>query len=397
MGTSREPDPALIRSIVAAMRWIPTIAAVVAVVGLLGPIPRAVQPVSDQSAPQWLHAVERHMPGAADEPAIEVGRWSSADLGRTLIQLRRRPLPARMLIEGALLHLDISLLVPIRATSPIFDAERGVVESSDGSMVGAGSPATHLEFGRALLDMLLPSPSHHQSGAQWYHAAAAHLGGKYDHANGLVHLARARRLFPRDAFVLFASGCLHEVLAAPQVQTVIETTRLSHRESFDVESAGLNLRQAERFFAQALENDTTFHEARVRLARVMSLQGRQQEALAELQKVPADLGDTVVAYLARLFAGRTEELLGRQVAARKSFERAAALFPSAQSPQLALSRLAIVRGEREAASSVLSVLAAPVENAARSDPWWTYHMGPGRSADALIADFRYRVASERLR
>jgi thioredoxin-like negative regulator of GroEL len=152
-------------------------------------------------------------------------------------------------------------------------------------MVGAGSPATHLEFGRALLDMLLPSPSHHESAAQWYRAAAAHLGGKYDHANGLVHLARARRLFPRDAFVLFASGCLHEVLAAPQVQTVIETTRLSHRESFDVESAGLHLRQAERFFAQALENDTTFHEARVRLARVMSLQGRQQEALAELQKV----------------------------------------------------------------------------------------------------------------
>ena len=178
---------------------------------------------------------------------------------------------------------------------------------------------------------------------------------------------------------------------------MIETTRLSHRESFDVESAGSNLRQAERFFAQALENDSTFHEARVRLARVMSLQGRQQEALAELQKVPAALGDTVVAYLARLFAGRTEELLGRQVAARKSFERAAALFPSAQSPQLALSRLAIVQGEREAASSVLSVLAAPVENAARSDPWWTYHTGPGRAADALIADFRYRVASERLR
>jgi tetratricopeptide (TPR) repeat protein len=301
-----------------------------------------------------------------------------------------------MLIEGALLHLDISLLLPIRAMSPIFDKERGVVESSDGSTVGSGSPATHLEFGRALLDML-PSPSHHEGAAQWYHAAAAHLGAKYDHANGLVHLARARRLFPRDPFVLFASGCLHEVLAAPQVQAVIATTRLSHRESFDVESAGSNLRQAERFFAQALENDARFHEARVRLARVMSLQGRQDEALAELQKLPADLGDPVVAYFARLFAGRAEELLDRQVAARRSFERAAALFPGAQSPHLALSRLAIVRDERAAASRVLSVLAAPVEDAVRSDPWWTYHTGPGRAADALVADFRRHVASERLR
>ena len=156
MGTSREPDPASIRSNVAAMRWIPTIAAIVAVVGLLGPIPRTVERVSDQSAPQsllraqWLHAVERHVPGAADEPAIQVGRWSSADLGRTLIQLRRGPLPARLLIEGALLHLDVSLLVPIRATSPIFDAERGIVESTDplGGFVGFPGDAKRPWAGR---------------------------------------------------------------------------------------------------------------------------------------------------------------------------------------------------------------------------------------------------------
>ena len=56
------------------------------------------------------------------------------------------------------------------------------------------------------------------------------------------------------------------------------------------------------------------------------------------------------------------------------FERAAALYPRAQSPLLALSQLSRRAGDRPAAQRELRILAElPEDERQREDPWWNYY------------------------
>ena len=75
------------------------------------------------------------------------------------------------------------------------------------------------------------------------------------------------------------------------------------------------------------------------------------------------------------------QILARRAEARGWYERAAALYPGAQSPLLGLSRLAQLEGDRAGAISVLDqALHLPASDGDGDDPWWTYHTTQGRNA-----------------
>ena len=79
-------------------------------------------------------------------------------------------------------------------------------------------------------------------------------------------------------------------------------------------------------------------------------------------------------YLAHLFLSRAYEALGEYEAARTSLEQAAALYPNAQTPRLALSNIARRMGSRAAAQRELQILAKlPDAERQREDPWWDYY------------------------
>jgi tetratricopeptide (TPR) repeat protein len=220
----------------------------------------------------------------------------------------------------------------------------------------------------------------------WFRATAAWMQGRGYHDT--AHLAHARTLFPNDAHILFLSGSQHETFAAPFIQAPAHAAALSAGYRFDVGSAGAELREAERFLRRALTQDPDLAEARVRLGRVLVLRGRHQDAADTLRQVGTDAGDGLMRYYGMLLLGAAEEGVGNHEGAAASYAMAAAQYPAAQSPLLALSALAWRRGERDAALTQIQRVFDLPAGAEREDPWWTYHVAHWRNADQLLAELR---------
>jgi tetratricopeptide (TPR) repeat protein len=410
----------------------------------------AVDPIARMS--EWMAAVERHKPGTADAPARVIGAWPRSELRDFFADLtfflgvvedvnglppRKRPIlrPSRprpravlnairglakemaqrrdwdqFLKRAALLHADIAMLVPLERSSvqtPSPQADRPspeadplrrrrasssgriIVETEDGVALDIEYATFHWDIGRTTLDSAAPDPARDETVRAWYRATTAYLEREEQLAYALPHLNAGLRLLPGDAHLLFYAGALHETFAGPPVQAA--SRELESREGLksEVGSVETELELAEKCFRRALAADPRLAEARLRLGRVLGLQGRHDEAAAELRESIPQLGDTQLLYYGTLFLGREEAARGRRDAAREHFERAATLYPRAQSPRLALGLLARAYGDRPAAlRSMKQVFALPPYEDEREDPWWGYHKAHVRNTDVLLAELR---------
>lgn len=388
---------------------------------------------------QWLVAVDHHVPGCADVAASAVAGWSRENLDtlvddvaalstflqqvqafetrdpvafnesransaagragkhkrgedpRTTIRLHGRSLTLSdvehvfrgndTVKRGAVLHADIGLLIGDDLTrKPMF--------VSDGRQQGRVRGTVHFELGRNLLDAISPSLTADADALLWYRAVSACLlySGRLDEAP--AHLEKARRVFADLPLFLVDSAYLHEKLATPGVQAAVQQMRDSRLTVF-VDSRRVELRRAERFFRQALDRAPDDSNVRLRLGRTLGELGRHEEAATELRRSRQGERDRQRLYLIALFLGREEQTLGRQNEARGHFENAAALYPNAQSPRLALSLLARQAGDRKTALLLLQQVNAPSATSGdASDPFWFYHEYHADDADALMQQMR---------
>jgi hypothetical protein len=390
---------------------------------------------------RWLDAVERHRSGEFDSPAVEVASWSEAELTRAAhdfsalsrflvrahARLRqtgritsfsdkgRSILPGeaekllgltseearsgdttRLITRAVLLHTDVAIMLdddrdrttPVTAAS----ANSAGLIVLDGRQQGLVDRPPHWRFSRTLLELPPHAAWRGEVPRRWYVATAAFMQGLSRLSDLVPHLERAQRLFPDDPDVLFAVGMLHEAMASPEVQDAAHETALPDGMKLGVLSARAHLGEARAAFRRALDQRPEFADARVRLGRVLDLLGRHDEAARELERVGLADGEMRLRYFAALFLGSAQEALGRHEAAAASFARAADLYPRAQSPHLALSRLARAAGNHAGAIAALEkVLALPADESARDDPWWQYLRPFGRNPTALIAKWRESV------
>jgi hypothetical protein len=396
---------------------------------------------------QYLHAVRSHQPGDADSALYTVASWSNEQIRllwvdvQTLMTLvhctgctrvtvrslderiasrqytqseliavremasvvRERHEDDEILKRGAILHADVVMLgqgegelhveqpAPFaggRALSPpAASSGRIILQSVDGRQERLVDAAVHWEIAYALLGRIpnggKPAPQQDSTVRQWYHATIAYLQDSAMHDP--EHFERALRLFPTDVEVLFQAGCLHETLASPRVQAVLRSATIPPGLAPSFKSDRGELEIAERFFRRALELDPSRQETRLRLGRVLGLLERHEQAAAELRQVTDEVDHVVLRYYTALFLGREEEALGRRDAARDAYQRAAAIFPLAQSPLIALSHLARETGERDRAlASIQRVFELPPNEVDRRDPFWIYHFVQGRHRDELL-------------
>ena len=377
-----------------------------------------------EHAARWVTAVLAHQTPEIDAAAQEIGAWDAGTLRQLLIEVqsvrhlmrdpktstfmtRSRAIPVMLgysgsqveslraaavlavragyrdddlVLRGVLLHTDIATL----GTTPGF-------QFSDGHPLRLQNGADHWQTARALVDAVDAGVRRDDDLRVWYRATLAALEAA-DLWN-VQHASDALTRFPDDADLLFLAGCLHEMLAAPTVQAWVDGAKLPAGMTLGVESAREELRLATPLLKRAIDRDGTFAEARIHYGRVLTLLDRPDEAVAVLRRAVGEVQDPRLHYYAELFLGAASEAANLPDDARRAYQQAAGVAPGAQSPMLALSQLAVRHGDRGAALRALEpMLALPTGEDDRSDPWWSYFLSPGRSADEAMTEARRRLS-----
>jgi tetratricopeptide (TPR) repeat protein len=314
-----------------------------------------------------------------------------------------------LLYRGARLHADVAMLAPLEAAAfrprdparakviplGMSATQRVTAEGPDGDYRGMYYGVVHWDFGRLLLRGVEPDVSHDAIARHWFRAGAAYLLHEGNFAEAKPHVDHALQLFPDDPWFLYSAGCLQAAMASPPAQEFVKLTRLPGKLQMESEPRSVHLGRAERFLRRAIEVAPDMVEARVRLAHVRLERGDADEAARVLEDALREPRDETVAYFGHLFLGHAYRALGRIEPARVAFAGAAALFPRAQSPKLALSELDR-RVSRTASRTALEPLFALDGARPDDDPWWVYYEGEGRDTQALFADLD-RMILERTR
>jgi predicted Zn-dependent protease len=283
-----------------------------------------------------------------------------------------------LLRRGAVLHADIARFIAGRlAGEPLVN---------DGGRKGWRPGTPHWEIGRELLDGVTPDPASDAGVVLWYRAVSAHLLNEGRLSEATEHLDKARQLFRQHPAFLIDSGYLHQEFSSPSIQAAIHDLR-SDGVEVRVGSKAAELQRAEQFLRQALTIQPEAADARLRLGHTLGELGRHQDAVNQLTRINED-EETPAAllYLKELILGKQEQALGHHGEARRRYERAAALFPGAQAPRIALSQLARQAGDRPAALRALERIETSLPPAGGGiDPWWDYYQPHGADAEALVA------------
>jgi hypothetical protein len=363
---------------------------------------------------EWRTAAVQHNPGKPDSAAVMIGSCDERDLElvikfvtklasqpvntarrtlarastRRILQLTdqevKRGYLGRILKQGALLHTDIALLG--LETKGYLNEPTAAID--DGRV--AVLPRTlHLEFARRLIDSV-SSVSKDPMVRQWYIATTAHLQSRRLLAYARQNLENALKILPSDDRILFYAGVLHETWASSQHQNI----SLPPRVEVTYGSKESELKRAREFFQKSIKSNPNFAEAQMRLGRVLGLLGNHRQAAAELQQAAASIKDPQLLYYTSLYLGHEFEMTSRRSDAREQYERAAMLYPTAQSPLFALSQLANSSGDIAGALlAIRRVFKLPRADSWKDDPWWTYDVSPVRDADALLAEL-YKMFGE---
>jgi hypothetical protein len=379
---------------------------------LIGPVVAAMLLVCQSSAigqpaplelavTAWSRDVERHEPGEFDAAVQRVVNLSWTELRPVLNRIASQGDDVLILRSTALLT-DVAVHVPLERRPRPADDSRAII-AEDGERRGVGWLDPHLSASRRLIDRLVrdsrsPRAAEMRANAiAWYRAVSAELAGRLNLADLGPHVQRSLEVFADDAGIQFDAACYFESFASPQIQASMvadrparPSRRQPHQlmEDYATSSANL-LRLAEKHFLEAVRLDPSFVEARVRLGRVLTLRDRAREAVSELRQASEMAAGPRVTYFNALFLGRALEETGDTSGAANAYESAAAMFPAAQSPQLALSRLAAENGNETAAWTLIDRHFAASTH--EEDPWWIYHRGTGRDAAIWLKAFCERV------
>lgn len=342
----------------------------------------AGQPGEADRLERWLAAVEAHEPGGFGKNTLDLSTWSGPDLEGVVVEAvsharalaKTDPQQAnRILLHGATLHGDIGRLIPEESTRRS-SSQQAVYTIKDGRWQGVRYLTMHWRLARTLLDGVFPAPSADPEVLAWYRDAARDLLKARSLSEAIPHLTRALQLFPKDGRLLFYRGVLHERLSSPLIQAGSKSLVEDNRSASVVGTPREELGRAERLFSEALVYEPGHVEARIRHGRVLGDLGQHDQAIAELRRVVDSGAGARLLYYAHLFLARSHEAAGGYEEARRELERAATLYPRAQTPPLALSRIASRTGDRAAAQRELLRLAAlPDEEHQREDPWWDYY------------------------
>lgn len=214
-------------------------------------------------------------------------------------------------------------------------------------------------------------------------------GSQLPQAHALLH--EGLRRHPRDADLLTALGTVQETIA-----TLWRDDRSRGSKAYSIEGAGdvglafalprASVDEAIATFRAALASDPARVDARLRLGRLLGLQGQAAAAVVELSRARDQATSAVQRSLALLFLARAHEAAGHPGAARAAYEGATREAPGAQAAWLGLARVAAELGARDDVQAALAHALQPEGDG--GDPWWQYRMGTSERRVRLLMALR---------
>ncbi len=359
----------------------------------------------------WRTAAAQHNPGKPDAAAKMIGGWQESDIKSVIDYVskqasqpansaKRTPAKAqtrrlldlseqeakqgdfsRIIKQGVLLHTDIALLNLDTAVHQYSRGGMGLF--ADGGVITIQPQTLQWEYARQLIDLIASSRSGDPVARQWYIGTTAYMQSRRLLGYAAQNLKSAVEKFPSHYTILFYAGALHESWASPENQNhlLLPGSKITYG------SKESELRLARHFFEKSIAGNPDLAEVHMRLGRVLGLLGFHLQSISELQKAAVLLKDPQLLYYTVLFLGCEFEILFRKDEARDQYEHAATLFPAAQSPLFALSRLSAGSDDAKGAlDAVQRVFALQVIDFRNDDPWWAYDLSHIRNADALVVE-----------
>jgi hypothetical protein len=381
-------------------------------------IPSAAQSSSEERMLDWLALVRSHEAGTMDDAATSAATWSPELIDIVLPQALAT-IDASTLRRALSMHTDIALAQHATMARPTVGSRTAVV-LLDARPIETIPRSRQWRICWQLATGLAARRDQGPAIAAWFRATGAVLQRLGDCDVLAHHLDTALLLFPRDAIIALHAGTLHQTFADARVQefmkrrqaastpprarmtdqskwSLFEQARLDQERRLRVGrhaamrnepgAADAEFRLAQDFFRRALQLDPSLHEARIRLAHVLSDLGEHAEAVATVTPALAATLVPFFEYYAAVVLGRSEEHLGHYAAAGDAYARGAARFPGAPAAELGRSRVALAQGRSNDAIVIAVGVLGP--NAAEHvDPWSSYFHVHEPDAGALLAAWR---------
>ena len=360
----------------------------------------------------WLVLGSTHSPGATDPSLSRARSLRPEDLYRiqidfdAILQFLAQPSRTRLqqpqrvydaaaiqslsrmaaeLTDAKLKHIaTLSFDNLALAGGPPFLGEFGlstsVSVSLDGVSRGQAIVSPHWVLANSAVRAMAKRAANREWLQKWYRATSAYLFAKRQFASLPEHLDNWKRDVPDDPGEALYEGCLYEAYASDRIQRVIEE---GEGRPYLVPKRHQALGKARDIFTSVTNGpEIEKAEAALRLTRVKWLLDDGRRTVEDLLSILPKLeSDQALAYYGLLFLGLAQQTENRPNDAISAFEKAHRLYPTAQSPVIALG---ILQGETSTPSFRDKFLNLGEGD---SDPWFAYHLGPGRRLSTLLTSF----------
>jgi len=357
---------------------------------------------------QWTTAVRTHVAGTIDGPVKTIASWPPEHVTVVLRLVSPTPNAARTLMFGLSLHTDIAIT---EHHSPIDRPDAVILV--DGEVTRYIGRSAHWQIAQQIAADLAARPGEGPRVAAWYRATAALMQEWRSLDLVGMHLEAGQKLFVDDPVLSLYQGTLRQTFGDPRLYDYLRKRGstaglgkppLASRHGASTEwsnrlgsvptavptavpnATRVELGVARRELRRAMTLDPTLHEARIRLAHVLSRLGDDREAVEVVRPALDAPLPPLLEFYAALILGRGEEQLGRFDEAGVAYARAAARFPGAHSAEIGRSRVALAEGRAPDALKILVEVVGPYSTE-EPDPW-SYYWQHDPDADTLLEAWR---------
>lgn len=243
-----------------------------------------------------------------------------------------------------------------------------------------GREPFHVGVARSFLQRVIDDPTNRLSTSA--NRSARDLGARWHALIGTLYCMRGQpaeleinhglALDQKNKEVNLVAGTLLE----QEVQRAVPNLRGRHERLRENQYRALI--EAARIYRLILSSHPDFLEARLRLGRVLHLNGSARDSREQLEQVAVRASDGALLYLAHLFLGAVHEQANRLGEAAGEYSAAYAVAPW-QSAVIALIRIEAALGHDDRARALAAEI-PPAADPGVTDPWHSYNLcftGPG--------------------